>query len=177
VFAEESGGSVQPAQPRRSESERGGGSTQPATPRKSEKERQGPSEKNLSGQVTEISGNTVTISTGGEKAAKTTIITLDSATAVSVESDEMESVQGEGGQQKQRRKVMAGTLGDLAVGKKVTATEVGGVITKVLVRAAPARRSGGESREAATAPQPRAGGETEKSGGESPRRGGGESER
>jgi ferric-dicitrate binding protein FerR (iron transport regulator) len=177
VFAEESGGgAVQPAQPRRSESERGGESTQPATPRKSEKERQGPAEKRFSGRVTEISGNTITVATGGEKAAKSTVITLDSATAVSVESDEMESVQGEGGQLKQRRRVVAGTLGDLAVGKRVTVTEVGGVITKVLVMAAPVRRSGGESKEAATAPQPRTGGEKERQGGESSRRSGGESE-
>lgn len=186
VFAEESdGGHSQPVAPRVKESERHGESAQPAKPRRTgEGEGRGSSSaKTISGEVSEISGNTVTIAQRGDGGSKSMIVTLDSATAVSVETDEMESAHGEGGQSKQRRKVIVGTTADLAIGRKVSVTEANGVVTKILVRAAAARRSGGEGekKQNASLGEGRRGGEGERnreSGGkQDEKKGGGESER
>ena len=113
----------------------------------------GPKAVTISGKLTKVedAAITVTVTKGKEKErveeAKTIAVDKDT-TKVSIETDEMENVPGEGGKNKQRPKVVDGTLADLSqkIGQRVTVTcsEDGTKALKVLVHRAALPKKGKE---------------------------------
>jgi len=98
----------------------------------------------------EASAITVAVKKGERAAAETQTIAVDKDTKVLMETDQMESVPGEGGKMKQRPKVAEGTPADFKVGRQVTVayTEDGPKAVKVLIhRPAPPRLNKDTERE------------------------------
>jgi len=113
---------------------------------------QGPKTAKFSGLLTGAQGMTMTVTrkTGSERnpvdESKTfTVSTTE--TKVSIETNDMETVPGEGGKTVQRPKVVEGTIADLKIGQRVDVTYIieGSKAVKVFVRRTPPKgREGGE---------------------------------
>jgi len=97
-----------------------------------------------SGELTAVGGGSISILQRGDKVQRTSTFTVDGATKVMIESDQMETVRGEGGRTGQRPKIVAGTLEDLKVGQIVeVAADSGGKAVGVLIRRPkPVKREG-----------------------------------
>ncbi len=117
-----------------------------------------PKEITISGEVTKVEADSIAIlSKGGDtRPDQTKRVTVDSTAKVLIETDQMESVPGEGGKMKDRPKTAEGSLSDLKVGQRVTVTctEDAAKALKVLVlRTAPPKPSR-EGEGKAPAPSP-----------------------
>lgn len=103
----------------------------------------------ISGELTEVGPGLIQVSVkkGEKAAAETKIINVDAGTKVLIETDEMESVPGEGGKMKQRPKIVEGALADLKAGQRVVVGCVadGMKAVKILVQRAVAKGGGKES--------------------------------
>jgi len=101
----------------------------------------------FSGRVTAVGPDSITVlrKKGDEKGEESNAFALDAReTKILVETNQMESVPGEGGKTKQRPKVVEGTLADLKIGQQVDVTYIveGSKAVKVFIRRpAPPRRS------------------------------------
>ena len=98
----------------------------------------------------------VAVKKGERAAAETKTIAVDGDTKVLIETDEMESVPGEGGKMKQRPKIAEGTLADLKVGQRVMVGCIadGSKALKILVQRVVAK-GGKESDRGGEKPAPR----------------------
>jgi len=114
------------------------------------KESEKPRPKKFSGQLTQVNSGSITIGGRGDRGEWSRELTVDSSTKVLIETDQMESVPGEGGTTKQRPKLQEGALGDLKVGQKVDGTcdQANKVLTIVIRRQKPPKREGGEGNRA-----------------------------
>ena len=79
------------------------------------------------GEVTNVEAGSISlaIKKGENRAAETRTIAVDGDTKILIETDEMESVPGEGGKTRQKPKVAEGALADLKVGRQVSVSCVG----------------------------------------------------
>jgi len=96
------------------------------------------------GELTSVEAGSISlaIKKGENRAAETRTIAVDGGTKVLVETDEMESVPGEGGKMREKLKMAEGALADLKIGQQVSVScgEEGARATKVFIhRSAPPR--------------------------------------
>jgi hypothetical protein len=140
-------------------------------------DRGGPRLRRASGTITAADSGSVTVERRGDRGISSESFSITADTTILVESDETETVPGEGGKTRQRRKLVPGTTADLVVGKRADIWATPGVASRIVVRAPrPKREGGGErEREGDGAPRPprRGGGEGDREGGD----GGGEAKR
>ena len=110
-------------------------------------EREGPRTRRVSGEITAMNANTLTLTQRGDRGERTQTVAIGAGTKVLIETDEMETVAGEGDERRTRRKLAEATAAELQVGMRVTAT-VGadGEAVSVVARKprAPRRRGEGE---------------------------------
>ena len=134
------------------------------------KEKEGPKTVNISGELAGADANSIAVIVRkGEKGDKETkTIAVDAATTkVFIETDQMESVPGEGGKMREKAKIVEGKVGDLTslTGRRVTVgcTADSSKAVKIFVqRAAPPKgnKEGGREGDAPRAPKiPKTGGE------------------
>jgi hypothetical protein len=125
-----------------------------------EKEGKGAKTLTLTGEVTKLEGNTMTVSVkkGERAAAEEKAIEVSKDTKILIETDQMESVKGEGGKTRERPKIAEGTAANLKVGQRVNVgyTEDAGkaVAVKILILRPPAAKTGGEKKEGDRGPEP-----------------------
>jgi hypothetical protein len=113
----------------------------------------------FSGLLTEVSGTTLTVTRKKDEGGKTTeskTFNVDDQTKIQIETDQMESVPGEGGKTVQRPKVIAGTLADLNIGQQVDVVYLveGSKAVKVFARRPPSKEGKKEGDGGARAPKP-----------------------
>ncbi|MCX5676502.1 MAG: hypothetical protein NTX87_15990 [Planctomycetota bacterium] len=121
----------------------------------------------FSGLLTEVQGTTLTLTrkTDEGKSTESKTFNVDTqATKVLIETDQMESVPGEGGKTVQRPKVIEGTLADLKIGQQVDVVYLveGTKAVKVFARRPPSKEGKKEGEGGTRAPRPekpRTGGE------------------
>lgn len=97
----------------------------------------------------EASAITVAVKKGERAVAETLTIAVDKDTKVLMETDEMESVPGEGGKMKQRPKVAEGTIADFKIGQQADVTyaaEENRAVRVFIHRPVPPRRDNEETR-------------------------------
>ena len=136
------------------------------------KEKEGPKVMNVSGVLAAADGGSIAVLVKkGEKGeTETKTIAVDGNTKVLIETDQMESVPGEGGKMHEKAKIVEGKVDDLKtlVGRKVTVGYIadGAKAVKILVqRAAPPKggkegdKDGGKEGGPRAPKPPRAGGE------------------
>ena len=114
---------------------------------------------NISGELAKVDTGWIEVSVkkGEKAAAETKTIAVDAGTKVLIETDQMESVPGEGGKMKQKSKIAEGTLADLKAGQRVVVgcTADGSKALKILVQRVVAKGGGKESDRGGEKPAPR----------------------
>ena len=75
----------------------------------------------VSGFVTKVEGNKFTITRRGDGGERSQTVTIDANTRVQVQTDQDETVKGEGGRERKVPKVAKGAAADVKVGKYVAA--------------------------------------------------------
>ena len=113
----------------------------------------------ISGELTKVGPGLIEVSVkkGEKAAAQPMIIDVDAGTKVLIETDQMESVPGEGGKMKQRPKIVEGALEDLKAGQRVVVGCIadGSKALKILVQRVVAKGGGKESDRGGEKPAPR----------------------
>ncbi|MCX5684774.1 MAG: hypothetical protein NT049_13950 [Planctomycetota bacterium] len=114
----------------------------------------------FSGLLTEVQGTTLTLTRktdeGGKNTESKTFNVDAQTTKIFIETDQMESVPGEGGKTKQRAKVIEGTLADLKIGQQVDVAYLieGTKAVKVLAHRPPTNEGKKEGEGAPKTPKP-----------------------
>jgi len=113
----------------------------------------------FSGLLTGAAGMTMTVTRKTDEGKSTDSKTFNvdaQETKILIETDQMESVPGEGGKTKQRPKVIEGTLADLKIGQQVDVVYLieGTKAVKVLARKPPSNEGKKEGEGGARAPKP-----------------------
>jgi hypothetical protein len=113
----------------------------------------------FSGLLTEAKDMTMTLTRKKDEGKTTESKTFNvdaQGTKILIETDQMESVPGEGGKTVQRPKVVEGTLADLKIGQQVDVTYLieGTKAVKVLARRPPSKEGKKEGEGGARAPKP-----------------------
>lgn len=85
----------------------------------------------VAGEITDLAGATVTLTSGGQKNKKQTVLTVNEKTKVFIETGEMVPAGKEGAP---KRKVVEGALADLKIGQKVSATVSSNVAIRITVK-------------------------------------------
>ena len=125
------------------------------------KEKEAPKLSNVSAELAKVEAGSISVivKKGENSATVTRTIAVDGDTKIHIETDQMESVPGEGGKTREKPKVVEGSLDDLKtmVGRRVMVgcTEDGLKALKILVpRAAQPKKEGGKEGDAPRAPKP-----------------------
>jgi hypothetical protein len=104
-----------------------------------------PKPKSFGGQLSKIEGNSISVLQRGDSGERSESFTTDNDTKVLIETDQDETVPGEGGGTRTRPKLAEAKLSDLKVGQRVTVSYLeGGKAVKVIGHRPPKPRVGGE---------------------------------
>ena len=99
-----------------------------------------PPNPTVGGEITKIDGQSITLTTTGDKGTKDTVVTVNDQTKVHIETADMVPSGNEG---KTKHKVVDGAMSDLKVGQKVSATLNNGTAISITVKfVAPPKPSG-----------------------------------
>jgi hypothetical protein len=121
-------------------------------------ENKGPKPVTVAGELVKVETGSIAVAVkkGERAAAETKTIAVDADTRILIETDEMESVPGEGGKMKQKPKIVEGALADLKAGQRVMVGCIadGSKALKILVQRVVAK-GGKESDRGGETPAPR----------------------
>jgi hypothetical protein len=137
----------------------------------------GPRPARTGGEITKVDAASISImqkKEGGPGQEQT--YKIDQNTKVLVQSDEMETVEGEGGRKFERSKWVDGKVEDLKAGQRVNITYLNDTATKIELPKPPAPKAGGEGDRREEAKPPKAG-EGDRGGEAKPPKAGGEGDR
>ena len=88
--------------------------------------------RNFIGMISKMDGDKMTVTMRGENGERSDIFTITKETSILIETDQDETVKGEGGDRK-KIKIVEGKLPDLKVGQRVTVSTDQGVRTLTVV--------------------------------------------
>lgn len=120
-----------------------------------ESEHRGPRPRGFGGTVSSADAGSVTFAWSGDGGrGGTRTLTIDGSTKILLETDQFETVPGEGGETRQRRVLAAGTAADLQTGTRIGGKELNGVATEIRVHLLRPKRGESEDNRSVSTPRP-----------------------